>query len=152
MKTMKNIALVVLLGLSLSMYAQRGKGQHGQRSEFTSEQQAVLKTKKMALALDLNEDQQEKLIDLNTKWAEKRSQYKEAYKKQKEAEQKPDADARYERQLQMLDDQLAYQKELEKILNKEQYLSWKEHMLDKKTRMQRCRKGDGKRGNERRES
>ena len=152
MKTMKNIAFIVLLGLSMSMYAQRGKGYHGQKSEFTPEQQAILKTKKMALAYDLSEDQQEKLIDVNTKWAEKRNQYKEEFKKQKEAEQKPDADARYERQVQMLDDQLAYQKELEKILNKEQYLSWKEHMLDKKTRMQRCRKGDGRRGNERRES
>ncbi len=152
MKSLKNIAFVVLLGLSLSMHAQRGKSHHGQKSEFTAEQQAVLKTKKMALAFDLSDDQQEKLIDLNTKWAEKRNQHREEFKKLKETDQKLDADARYERQLQVLEDQLAYQKELEKILNKEQYLSWKEHMLDKKTRMNRCRKGDRRKGSENRES
>lgn len=124
---MKKILFIVILGLSFALQAQRGKGRQHDRYEYTTEQQAVLKTKKMALHLDLNEDQQEKLVEVNKKWAEKRASQREEFKSQFEGDERPNADARYEHQLQRLEDQMAYQKEVEKILNKDQYTIWKEH-------------------------
>lgn len=148
---MKRITFIIILGLSLALHAQRGKGDQHQRSEYTPEQQAVLKTKKMALHLDLSEDQQKRLIEVNKSWAEKRAGDRKEFKEQFEGDKRPDADVRYEHQLQMLDAKMAYQKEVEKILNKDQYATWKEHQ-NKRNRGQACRKGSGKRNSEKRES
>ena len=137
--------------MSLTLHAQRGKGDQHKKSEFTPEQQAVLKTKKMALHLDLSEDQQEKLIEVNKAWAEKRAVERKEFKAQFEGDERPDSDARYKHQLLMLDDKMAYQKEVEKILNKDQYTTWKEHQ-NKRNRGQACRKSGGKRNSEKRES
>ena len=148
---MKKIAFMVILSLSFALHAQRGKGHEHARNEYTPEQQAVLKTKKMALHLDLNEDQQKKLTQVNKKWAEKKAKEREEFKAQFEADQRPDADARYKHQLQMLDDQMAYQKEVENILNKDQYAAWKEHQ-GKRKKGHAHRNGRGKGHSEKRES
>ena len=148
---MKKIAFVILLSLSFALHAQRGKGQEHPKSDYTPEQQAVLKTKKMALHLDLSEDQQEKLIVVNKKWAEKRAKEREELKVQFEGDERPDADTRYKHQLQMLDDQMAYQKEIEKILNKDQYTTWKEHQ-GKRKKGHAHRNNRGKRHSEKTES
>ncbi len=143
---MKKIVVFVLLGLAFAGYAQRGNGErHQYRGEFTPEQQAVLKTKKMALHLDLSQDQQDKLIEVNKKWSEKRVSQREAFKAQFEGEERPDADARYAHQLQMLDDQLAYQNDVKKILSKEQYASWKEKYQGRTNRGHSYREGHGNR-------
>lgn len=148
---MKKIAFIVLLGLSFTLHAQREKGKQHQRSEYTPEQQAVLKTKKMALQLDLSEDQQDKLITVNKSWAEKRVREREDFKAKFKDDERPDSDARYQHQLQMLDNQMAYQKEVAKILNKDQYATWKEHQ-ERRIRVQACRKGRGHLHREKRES
>ncbi len=150
-ENMKRIAFIIILGLSLSLHAQRGKGDQHQRSEFTPEQQAVLKTKKMALHLDLSEDQQERLTQVNKSWAVTKAEKRKEFKAQFEGDERPDADARYEHQLQMLNDKMAYQKEVEKILNKDQYDTWKEHQ-NTRNRGQAGRKGHGKRNSNKRES
>ena len=147
---MKRIIFLMILSLSLSLHAQHGKVHH-QGNEYTPEQKAVLKTKIMALHLDLNEDQQEKLIEVNKKWAEKRAREREEFKAQFEGDERPDADTRYAHQLKMLDDQMAYQKEVEKILNKDQYASWKANQ-DKRIKGLRCLQSRGKRHGEKRES
>jgi hypothetical protein len=140
---MKKIAFIVLLGLSFALHAQRGKGKQQERNEYTPEQRAVLKTKKMALHLDLNEDQQKKLIEVNRKWGEKRAKEREEFKAQFEGDERPDADARYKQELQMLDNRMAYQKEVEKILSKDQYATWKEHQ-EKRSKGHARGKGRGK--------
>jgi len=148
---MKKIVFIVILGLSFALHAQRGKENQHERNTYTPEQQAVLKTKKMALHLDLNDDQQEKLSELNKKWAEKKASQREEFKSQSEGDERPDADARYQHQLQRLDDQMAYQKEVGKILNKDQYTTWKEHQ-EGRDKGRECRKGRGKRHSDKRES
>jgi len=130
---MKNILFIMFLSMSLMVQAQQGKGQHKQ-GDYTPEQQAVLKTKRMALHLDLNQDQQDKLLKINRSWAEKRAEQREKFKAQKDSADKPDADLRYAHQSQMLDNQLAYHNEVKKILNEEQYAIWKEHRAKNKER------------------
>lgn len=126
---MKNLLFIVILVLGLAGQAQEGKGQQATR-DFTPEQMAVIKTKKMALHLDLSQDQQDRLLKVNQSWAEKRAQQREKFKAQ-QGQEKPDADTRYAMQVQMLDNQMAYQNELKKILNKEQFELWREHRAKK---------------------
>jgi len=149
---MKKIAFIVLLGLSFALHAQRGKEKQQERNEYTPEQQAVLKTKKMALHLDLNEDQQKKLIEINKKWVEKRTKEREEFKAQFEGDQRPDADTRYKHQVQMLDNRMAYQKEVEKILNKDQYSTWKELQSKRSKGHAHCKRRGKSHHGEKRES
>ena len=148
---MKKIAFIVFLGLSLALHAQRGQGHKQERSKYTPEQEAVLKTKKMALQLDLSEDQQDKLIAVNKRWSETRAKKRDEFRSQYEGEERPDSDARFKHQSEMLDDQIAYHKEVERILNKEQYAMWKEQQ-EKRNRGHACRQGKRMRHGERRES
>ena len=123
---MKKVLLLAFLSLSLLGQAQRGNEKQKQ-DEFTPEQQAVLKTKKMALHLDLSQKQQDELLKVNRSWAEKRAENKEKFRSQQENPEKSAPDARYERQLQRIDEQISYQNQVKKILNEEQYAIWKEH-------------------------
>ena len=123
---MKKVLLLAFLSLSLLGQAQRGSEQKKQ-DDFTPEQHAVLKTKKMAHHLDLSQKQQDELLKVNRSWAEKRAEQKEKFKSQQETPEKSDPDARYQRQLQRLDAQISYQNQVKNILNEEQYALWKEH-------------------------
>ena len=116
----------MILALGLAGQAQEGKGQQAHK-DFTPEQMAVIKTKKMALHLDLSQDQQDRLLKVNQSWAEKRAQQREKHKALMQAENKPDSDARYAMQVERLDNQMAYQNEVKKILSKEQFELWKDH-------------------------
>ena len=77
---MKKVLLLAFLSLSLLGQAQRGNEKQKQ-DEFTPEQQAVLKTKKMALHLDLSQKQQDELLKVNRSWAEKRAENKEKFRR-----------------------------------------------------------------------
>ncbi len=126
--------------MSLLLQAQQGKGHHNQ-NDFTPEQQAVLKTKRMALHLDLNQKQQDQLLNVNRSWASKRAEQKEQFKAQKESTGKPDADERYAHQAQMLDNQMEYHNQIKKILTEEQYALWKEHRSKNRDRRHAHRRG-----------
>lgn len=148
----KRIAFVVILGLSFALHAQREKGKRYDRNEFTPDQQAVLKTKKMALQLDLSEDQQDKLMEINKSWAERRNKEREEFKAKYKEDERPDSDARFEHMLKRLDHQMAYQKQVQKILDKDQYTAWKEQQ-EKRIQGHACRKGrSSNRNGEKRES
>ena len=149
---MKKIAFLVLIVFSIAAQAQHGKGHDRGKEQYTPEQKAVLKTKKMALHLDLTQDQQDKLIEVNKKWSEKKALQRKEFKAAFEGEERPDAEARYQHQLQMMDDQLAYQKEVKSILNKQQYSTWKEQLQDRSSRIQACRKERARRGHGKRDS
>lgn len=133
------------MGISLIAQAQRGQAPEQKMNDYTPEQQAVLKTKKMALHLDLNKEQQDQLLVVNRKWAEKRAEEKAKMKALKDKDEKPDADARYAHRSLMLDNQMMYQNDLKKILNKEQYVTWKEHRAQKHEKMHQGRQRHGKR-------
>lgn len=147
---MKKILFIAFLGLSLIGQAQRGNGYQNQK-DLTPEQQAVLKTKKMSLHLDLNKQQQDELLKVNQNWAEKRDQQKAKFKAQKDGGDKPDADARYAMQVQMLDFKMEYQNQIKKILDKEQYETWKKHLAKHGDRGRHGKKSHGDRNKDRKE-
>ena len=120
---MKKILIILLLAFSVSIYAQNGKNYKSLAKDFTPEQQAILKTKKMALELDLNDTQQSQMLDLNKKWAVERDKNREEFKGQNPEE--ITATDKFNKMNKMLDMQLANQKQVKKILNDDQYEIWK---------------------------
>ena len=119
----------MLVVFSVATYAQKEKNYKGMDQDFSPEQQAILKTKKMALELDLSETQQSQMLTLNKKWAAEREKNKAALKAQN-TEEMSTAD-RFNKMNAMLDMQLAHQKEVKKILNADQYEIWHRSVKNK---------------------
>ncbi len=120
---MKKLILVFLLSTSLVAIGQNEKRKMKFDEEFTPEQQAILKTKKMALALDLNESQQNEVLKLTKKWSQEKASTKAAYKSLNKEEMS--ADQKFEMMNKALDTKLAHQVEIKNILNKDQYELWR---------------------------
>ena len=121
----------MILAIAFSGFAQKGNGPRGQNNDFTPEQQGVLKTKKMALLLDLSQDQQDKLVPIHTKWAKEHAEEREMMKKLRQSDEEITSDQRFEHMTKMLDKKMVYQKEVQKILTKEQYSVLKETQATK---------------------
>jgi protein CpxP len=126
---MKKILVILLLAFSVSIYAQNEKKYKSLAKDFTPEQQAILKTKKMALVLDLNDTQQNQMLALNKKQAIERDKNRQTFKGQNTEEMT--ATDRFNRMNKMLDTQLANQKQVKKILNADQYVTWKRSAKNK---------------------
>jgi len=113
----------MLLGSSLLTFGQHENRQMKMKSDFTPEQQAVLQTKQMVLELDLTDAQQKQMLNLNEKWAKEKAQQKEAFQKLNKDEMSS-AD-RFNHMNSMLDKKIEHQNEIKKILNADQYKTWK---------------------------
>ena len=120
---MKKLMIILLLGSSLLSFGQKEGKQKKVYEDFSTEQQAILQTKKMALELDLNDNQQKQMLDLNKKWAEvkakKRAEMKTLNKEEMSATE------RFNHMNAMLNEKLVHQNQLKKILSEDQYTSWK---------------------------
>jgi hypothetical protein len=125
--------IMLLLGSSLLSFGQKEGKQKKMYADFSTEQHAVLHTKKMALELDLNDIQQKQMLDLNKKWAEVKAK-KRAEMQALNKEEMSSTD-RFNHMNAMLDEKLAHQNELKKILNEEQYMNWKKssHKMHRKS-------------------
>ncbi len=121
---MKNLILALLLTTSVVAFGQNEKRKMNMSQEFTPEQQAILKTKKMVLSLDLNKDQQGQILQLNKTWIQEKTATKAAHKSLNKEEMT--SDQKFDLMNQMLDTKLAQQEQIKKILNKDQYKLWKE--------------------------
>ena len=121
---MKKLLLVFLLATTVIAVGQNEKRKMKFDTDFNPEQQAILKTKKMALVLDLNDSQQSQILTLNKKWIQEKMTLREAHKSLNKEEMT--ADQKFEMMNKALDTKIAHQAEFKKILNKEQYETWKE--------------------------
>ena len=95
--------------------------------KLSDEQLATLRTKKLALALDLSERQQEQVFELQR---EAIGVHREARAAQKARRAegpgtRPTAEARYDREVARLDRLLERQRRLKEILDDQQYAKWK---------------------------
>ena len=123
---MKKIILTftIILGLSLNSYAQKQKKAH-EKSEFTIEQQTIIAVKKLTISLDLTQDQQEKIRPLLLVAITQKKEIMEQ-KKKNIANQKEISNKKlYENLVKRLDQEIAFHAAVKKVLNKEQYLQWK---------------------------
>ena len=113
------LALMMVVGISAS--AQHGREKH---TQFTPEQRAELQAKRMTLALDLNEKQQNDLQKIFTDRNKKAEQFKSQMKANKEVGKKLTNDEKFAMKNRMLDEKIAMKAEMKKILNPDQYTKW----------------------------
>jgi hypothetical protein len=128
------VACLALASMGLHAQGRYGERQHRHHgNELTPTQTADLQAKRMTLALDLDQKQTEQVAALLTQ----RLEDQEARRKtraEEEPGQSSDADNRYERMSDHLDQEIAFQRELQSILSDSQYETWREHHLRKRQR------------------
>lgn len=132
---MKYLLSFLFAGITLISFAQNNMGQMKRMNDFTPEQNAILQTKKMTLALDLNTSQQQQILELNKKQAIERKQKMEAHRALMSNGNKPTSDERFNMMNKMLDAQLVHQTQMKKILNKSQFEQWKTMQQNKMAKM-----------------
>ena len=129
---MKKVLVTTVLLIGLMGYSQRGghfdSEQRGMK-DMSPEQIAILKTKKMTLALDLSAAQQKEIQKLNLENAKERQalMLERNSVKEEEGRTRPGADERFEFQKEKLDRMIAQKGKVKQILSEEQLQKW-EHI------------------------
>ncbi len=131
---MKKVIIVLFCMASMSAISQKEeRQQRGGLDQMTPEQTATLRTKKMALALDLTDGQQKQIQTLYLQNAKTRKATMEERKALKESGElkRPTSDERYAMKNDRLDAKIAQKAEMKDILSSEQYVKW-EKMAQRK--------------------
>ncbi|MEN8788610.1 MAG: hypothetical protein ABF293_10295 [Flavobacteriaceae bacterium] len=136
---MKTLLISTFLALGMLGYAQHAPHHKGMK-DMSAEQIASLETKKLTLALDLSENQQQKIQELTLDHALKREAKRE---EQKAKDSKPDADERYDHLSSRLDSKIEMKAKMKEILNKEQFEKWEKLQIGKEKRG-KCKSHKGK--------
>ncbi len=126
---MKKVILLGLLMIGFIGQAQNERGENGHRGnleDLSPEQMATLQTKRMTLALDLNEAQQKQLQKINLDQVTSRKEKMDEMKAKKESGEmtKPTSEERYAMQTARIDKQIAHKAQMKQLLSKEQYVKW----------------------------
>jgi hypothetical protein len=127
---MKKVILAVVCLTAFTVLGQEQKKEYPsadrERERMTPEQMAILQTKKMTLTLDLSKEQQTKIEKLNLENAKNRQSKMEAFRAKKEsgALKKLTSEERFAMANARLDEQIAQQEQMKKILNAEQFEKW----------------------------
>lgn len=125
---MKTWILAVAMMAAVTVSAQESKMMH---EPLKPEQRAELRAKEMTLELSLTEKQQKEVKSLFLEQSKKAEQFKVQRKANTEKRKAITADERFTMRSKMLDEKIAMQKEMKKILNAEQFSKW-EKMKDKR--------------------
>lgn len=136
---MKKLALVVVLISGISLNAQRHGGDSRNMKDLSPQEVATLQTKKMTLALDLDQKQQTEVQSLLLTNATERKNKMEERKASKEEGNRPSKEERYAMQNERLDHMIAQKAAMKEILTDAQFEKWE------KTQEKR-KKGQKKRG------
>lgn len=129
---MKKLIVVALLVLSFSGIAQERKGQHHKGNvDLTPQQSTELQVKKLTLELDLNAKQQKEIAEIINKQQVKRTVMREQMKAKREEVKKRNADEKFARKSQILDQRIAMKTEMKKILTPEQAQKWEKMQMRK---------------------
>ncbi len=128
---MKYLFSLLLVGMSFITIAQnrdgnmRGNYNMKGNNNFTPEQYAELQTKRLTLALELTSAQQKQVLEINKKRAVELKKNRESILANKESGKTMSSDERFKMMNNQLDQTIAMQNSLKKILNADQYEQWK---------------------------
>ena len=120
---MKKLVMIAIALITIQVSAQEGKNRH---ADFSPEEMAQLQTKKMTLALDLTEAQQQQISAINLENAKVRKAKMES-RRQKVKGEKPSKEDMLKMKNERLDAQIANKKRMKTILNAEQYEKWEKN-------------------------
>ena len=133
---MKKGLLVLIMMISVGIMAQHPNRQkrddfrerHHQKSDFTPQQMAELKSKQMTLHLDLNDKQQRAVKKLILSQAEMRQELMD----QNKEDEKLSRDEMFEIKSKLLDEKIKAKNEMKSILTEEQFQKWEKRTIGKK--------------------
>ena len=125
------LTMVMLTGFAMSAQPaqRRTEGQRPEkehREPFTAAQRAELRSKKLALKLDLNDKQQKEIQKLLLTRETEREQLMAQHKANRDTAKKPTADDRFAMMSKRLDAEIAMKKEVKKILTIEQFAKYEQ--------------------------
>jgi ATP-dependent protease Clp ATPase subunit len=123
---MKSIIYIAILLFNISVLAQKPMNNKRMNLDFTPEQHAELQSKRMTLALDLNQKQQREIQVLQLERAKENKANRELRKARRNSREKPSQNEIFTLRNKNLDAQMAHQEKMKKILSVEQYGKWKE--------------------------
>jgi len=123
MKKLIGFSLMIML-LSFSINAQQNQRNFNKVNDFTPEQQAVLKAKKMALNFDLNTSQQKEVYNFMLQNAIDRKTAMAAIKQKKLDGAQISSTEKFEMQNKLLDQQMRHKAAMKNIMTKDQYEKW----------------------------
>ena len=138
---MKKLLMVAFLVVGLTAFAQEKKmdRKRADIEKLTPEQRNQLAIKKMTLELGLNDSQQKEMSKIIAEQSAKREAVMAERKANREKGVKPTADERFARESKRLDEQMAMQERVKKILSPEQFKKCEQLKADRKEKMQERR-------------
>lgn len=113
------------------------KPEKEQRDPFTPAQRAELRSKKLALKLDLNDKQQKEIQQLMLVRETEKEQLMAQRKAQRETAKRPVAGDRFAMMNKRLDTEITMKKELKKILTAEQFAKYEQLRDEQHKKMER---------------
>ena len=126
---MKKVTSILILVFAVSFTMQAQKKREKKGPKMSTEQQTILKVKKMILTLDLSAQQQREITPLISQQIEVQKNTFKARKTKK----RPTGDEAFAMQNKRLDAQIMMKNKMKKILNKEQFEKF-EKMAKRKRR------------------
>lgn len=130
---MKKLIVVALLALSFVGMAQEKKNRmHGDRPEFTPEQQSELQVKKLTLELDLTAKQQKEIAEIVSKQQVKRQAMRAKMQENRAENKKLTSDEKFVIKRDAMNEQIAHKNEIQKVLTPEQFEKWEKMHKDKR--------------------
>lgn len=139
---MKKIASIIVFAFVVVIATSAQQKRNVNRPVLSVAQQTDLTVKRMTLALDLSEKQQEQLKPVIEKNVSERVSFLEKRKEARKERKKPSANEMYAFQSKMLDGKIAMKNSLKKILNKEQLEKFEKMKKPRRERaMRNIRKG-----------
>mgnify|MGYP000397676234 FL=1 len=145
---MKNFALILMMVIAVTFTAntqeKTAQKKRQNRRQFTVEQNTELAVKRMTLALDLNEKQQNQIKPLLMTQAAQRKTAMEKMKKARENKQKPSEEELFTMRSQQLDNQIAMKRSMKEILTKEQFEEFEKMVKMRKTKGKKMLEKKGK--------
>lgn len=149
---MKNLATILAFVFAFTFTAQAQKKRTHKKPNLTAEQHATLAIKKMTLALDLSDKQQQQIKPILMAQIAEKKAVMEKRKEARKNKQKPTADEIYAMKNKQLDNQIKMKNKMKNILNKEQFEKFekmakrrKMMAMKKKKEMMKKKKGKKKR-------
>lgn len=125
------LAMAMMVGAGAN--AQEFKQRH---EPLKPEQRAELQSKKMALALDLNDRQQKDVQKLLAENAKHRAEFRRLHMAERHAGKKLTADEKFAVRSKVLDERIAMKREMKKILTPEQFNKMEEMKAEKHAKAQ----------------
>ncbi|PZR18971.1 MAG: hypothetical protein DI539_15615 [Flavobacterium psychrophilum] len=121
-----------ILAMAMTMSVGANAQQRNERPEpLKPEQRAELQSKKMTLALDLNEKQQKDLKQLLIEQGKQRAEFRRQHMADRPTGKKLTGDERFAMRNKMLDDRIAMNRQMKKILSDDQFIKFEKLKMER---------------------